>query len=120
MDVSKQNLKVSMLFCFKLGGNVTEATEIINFAWGDNYVGAWTVWKRFSRFRVENFNLQDNPRLDPEKKFEDEELQALLNETHVRLNKNLENNYGLLRLQFQIDYMQLERFRRKENGFPIC
>ena len=57
MDVSKQNLRISMLFCFKLGVNSTEATEMINSAWGDNSVGASTVRKWFSRFRVGNFNL---------------------------------------------------------------
>jgi len=45
VDISKQNLRVSMLFCFKLGKTATEATEIINSAWGDDSVGASTVRK---------------------------------------------------------------------------
>jgi len=98
MDFSKQNLRVSMLFCFKLGGNAVEATEMINLAWGDNSVSASTVRKCFSRFRIGNFNLQGNPRSDPEKMFEEENLKLYSMKTHVRLNKNLENNYGLLRL----------------------
>jgi len=53
---------------------------MINSAWGDNSVSASTIRKWFSRFRVGNFNIQDNPRPGPEKTFEDEELQALLNE----------------------------------------
>ena len=44
-----------MLFCFKLGKNATEATEMINSAWGNNSVGASTVRKWFSRFRIGNF-----------------------------------------------------------------
>ena len=53
---------------------------MINSALGDNYVGSSTVRKWFSRFLVGNFNLQENPHPGPEKKFEDKELQALLNE----------------------------------------
>ena len=78
-----------MLFCFKLGKDATEATEMINSAWGDNSVGASTIRKWFSRFCVGNFNLQDNPRPGPEKKFEDEELQALLNENPCQTQQEL-------------------------------
>jgi len=45
------------------------------------------VW--FSRFRVENFNFQDNPRPGLEKKFEDEDLQALINENPCQTQQEL-------------------------------
>ena len=42
---------------FQTGENAAAATEVINSAWGDNFFGASTVRKWFSRFRVGNFNL---------------------------------------------------------------
>lgn len=78
-----------MLFCFKLKKNAAEATEMINLAWGDNSVGASTVRRWFTKFRDGNFNLEDDPRPGPEKQFEDEELQALLDENPCQTQKEL-------------------------------
>ena len=75
------------------GENATEDTEMINSAWGNNSVGASTVRKWFSRFRIGNFILQDNPRPGPEKSLKMKNFKRYSMKTHVRLNKNLENNW---------------------------
>jgi len=93
---------------------------MINSAWRDNSVGFSTVRKWFSKLRVGNFNLQGNPRIRPEKKFEDEEPQALLNGNPYQTQKELGKQYRVKRLQFQIDCMQSKRFTWTENGFLIC
>ena len=119
MDISKEKLRVCMLLCFKMGKNATEATEMINSAQGDNSVGASTIRKWFLRFHVGNFNLQDNPRPGPEKSLKMKNFRLYSMKAHVKPNKNLKNNYGLLRLQFQIDCIQSERFTMKENGLLL-
>lgn len=95
MDINKQYLRVSMLFCFKLKKNAAEATEMINSAWGDDSVGASTVRKWFARFREKNFCLEDDPRPGAEKKFEDEELQALLDDNPCQTQTELAEQLGV-------------------------
>lgn len=80
MDIDKQHLRHCILFCFQMKKNASQATELINSTLGEHSVSHSTVKKWFARFRDENFCLEDDPRPGAEKKFEDEELQSLLDE----------------------------------------
>lgn len=68
---------------------------MINSALGDNSVGASTVRRWFTKFRNGKFSLEDDPRPGPVKQFEDEELQALLDDNPCQTQKELAEQLGV-------------------------
>ncbi len=118
MDVNKQHLRVSMLFCFKLKKNAAEATEMINSAWGDNSVGASTVRKWFARFRENNFCLEDETRPGAEKKFEDEELQSLLDENPCQTQTELAEQLGVTHQAISVRLHALGKIHKEGKWVP--
>ena len=69
--------------------NASQTTELINSTFGDTSVSYETVRKWFARFRDGNFSFEDDPRPGAVKKFEDEELQALLDENPCQTQEEL-------------------------------
>ena len=74
----KTKFKSIHVILFQTGENATEATEMINSAWEIILLVSQLLESCFQGFVLEI--LICNPRQGPERKFEDEELQALLNE----------------------------------------
>lgn len=85
----KQHLRHCILFAFQMGKNGAEAHDLINSTLGENSVSLSTIKKWFAKFRSGNFSLEDSPRPGAEKKFEDEQLESLLNENPAQTLKEL-------------------------------
>lgn len=95
MNFNKQHLRHCILFCFQMGKDAAQATKLINSTLGDNSVCHATVKNWFVKFRAGNFSLDDAPRPGPEKEFEDEQLQSLLDENPCQTENELANQLGV-------------------------
>lgn len=95
MDFDKQHLRHCMLFCFEMKKNASQATELINSTLGEHTVSYSTVKKWFANFREKKFSLEDDPRPGPAKRFEDEELQSLLDENPCQTQQELAEQLGV-------------------------
>ena len=80
MASDKEHLRTCVLFAFQLKKNAAEATEIICSALGEGAVTHKMCKKWFQRFRNGDFDLSVRERPGQTKKFEDNELEQLLEE----------------------------------------
>jgi len=86
---TKRNLREALLFCFHLKKLATESLRLLSEAYGDYapLISICEYW--FRRFKSGDFDLEDKERPSQPKKFEDEELKALLDEDQCQTLKEL-------------------------------
>lgn len=94
---SKSHLREALLLCFNLKKNTREAHETMVSAYGDHALGISQCQEWFKRFRVGNFDLGSKKRENRPKKFQDVELQALLEENDSQTQEELAEQLGVTR-----------------------
>lgn len=77
---SKEHLRHVLLFLFNQKKNASESRRILVQTYGDNVPTQDACVRWFRRFKSGDFDLKDKERPGQPKKFEDTELQALLDE----------------------------------------
>lgn len=86
----KSDMRATLLFLFHLKKNASESHRMLVEAYGEEYAlseRACRDW--FQRFRNGDFDMNDKPRSGHPKKFQDEELQALLDVDNTLTQKEL-------------------------------
>lgn len=76
----KQHFREVLIFCFHLKKTAGEAHQMLMQAYGDNVPTDKSCREWFRRFKIGDFNVNDKPRSGQPKKFEDDELQVLIDE----------------------------------------
>lgn len=92
---SKTNLREALLFCFHLKKKAAEAHRLVCEAYGDYAPSISTCEYWFRRFKNGDFDTDDKERPGQPKKFEDEELEALLNEDSCQTLQELSESLGV-------------------------
>ncbi len=77
---TKQHLREALLFCFNLKKSAAESYRLLVEAYGEQALSETTCRDWFRRFKNNDYDLKDKQRPGQPKKFEDEELEALLDE----------------------------------------
>lgn len=83
------HLPTSLLFCFKLKKTAAESHRMLIEAYGEHALGETQCKEWFRKFRSGDFDVRNEERGRPPKKFEDAELQALLDEDGGQTQKQL-------------------------------
>jgi histone-lysine N-methyltransferase SETMAR len=86
---STNDLRVSLVFCYHLKKNAAESQRMLVEAFGDHALSLATCKRWFQQFRDKDFDLRNEERGRPPKKFEDSGLQALLDEDDTQTQKQL-------------------------------
>lgn len=89
MERSKVHFRHSLLLLFDLKKSASEAHTTLVEAYGDLAPSYPNCRFWFQRFKGNDFDLNDKERPGQPKKFEDEELQALLDEDNTQTEKQL-------------------------------
>lgn len=118
MDVDKQHLRHCILFCFQMKKNAAQAMELINSTLGEHSVSHSTVKKWFARFRDGNFSLEDDPRPGAVKKFEDEELQVLLDENPCQTQEELAEQLGVTHQAISLRLHAMGKIQKEGKWVP--
>lgn len=86
---NKEHLRTSLLFCFHLKKTAAEARRLIEEAYGEYALSKTTCEDWFKRFKSKDFDVRDKKRSGQPKRFEDTEMQALLNEDDTQTQEEL-------------------------------
>lgn len=82
-------LRGSLITFFHLKKNAAESYRLLAEAYGEHAPSKTTCERWFQRFKSGDFDLEDKERPGQSKKFEDTELQALLDENSCRTQQEL-------------------------------
>lgn len=86
---TKRNLREALLFCFHLKKSAAESHRMLVEAYADNAPSISTCEKWYQRFKSGDFDTEDKERSGQPKKFEDVELEALLEEDSSQTQEEL-------------------------------
>lgn len=86
---SNYDLRTSLLFCFFLKKNATESHQMLMEAYGGHALSQRMCYEWFRKFKSGDFDVRNEERGKPSKKFEDVELQALLDADNGQTQQQL-------------------------------
>ena len=115
IKINNQDLQHWLRHYFDLKKTVSEAHRILSETYSEESSSEKTCGKWFQLFHSGDFCVEDKQRLGQPKKFEDAELQALLDENPFQTLPELTKKLKLLHCVFLNVYMLWKKFKRKEN-----
>ena len=83
------HLREALIFCFHLKKNASEAHRMLVEAYGEHALGRTQCNEWFNKFKSGDFDVRNEERGRPPKKFEDTELEALLDEDDGQTQQQL-------------------------------
>lgn len=87
----KCHMREALLFLFNLKKNATEAHQMLVDAYIQRALSLRTCQEWFKRFKAGDFDVNDKEHGKPPQKFQDSELQALLDEDDAQTQQQLAN-----------------------------
>lgn len=130
---TKQHLREVLICFFHLKKNATEAHHLLTEAYPNYAIDKRMCQRWFARFKNGDFDVEDKKRSGQPKKFEDEELEALLEEDSCQTEEMLAESLGVTQqaishrlkllgyLQKQGTWVPYElKERDVERRFSIC
>ena len=88
-------LRVVLVHYFNMKKSAAESHRILVEVYGQHALAERTCQKWFARFRSGDFSLEDEERPGQPRKFEDEELEALLDEDRCQTQEELTESLGV-------------------------
>ncbi|GFV29648.1 mariner Mos1 transposase [Trichonephila clavipes] len=84
-----RDLRTALIFCYHLKKNAAESHQMPIEAYGGNALSRAQCYRWFEKFQNGDFDVRNEERGRPAKKFEDAELQALLDEDEGQTQEHL-------------------------------
>lgn len=88
-EPTNAHLREALLFCYHLKKSATEAHQMLEEAYGDHALGKTQCYNWFKKFKSGDFEVDNESRGRPPQKFEDAELQALLDQDSTQTQDEL-------------------------------
>jgi len=89
------DLQIALIFCYHLKKTAAESHRMLVEAYGA--LGKSQCFEWFKKFKSDDFDVRNKKRGKPPKKFEDSELQALLDEDDAQTQRQLTNQLNVTR-----------------------
>ena len=86
---NKEHSRTALIFCFHLKKIAAESYRLLGEAYGEHAPSQKTCERWFQRFKIGDFDVANKEHGKPPKKYEDVELQALLDEDDSQTQKQL-------------------------------
>ncbi|EGI58037.1 Mariner Mos1 transposase [Acromyrmex echinatior] len=86
---NKEHSLTALIFCFHLKKTAAESYRLLREAYGEHAPSQDTCERRFRRFKSGDFDVADKEHGKSSKRYEDVELQALLDEDDSQTQKQL-------------------------------
>ena len=100
--LTKQHLWEVLIFCFNWKKSAVEAHRMLVEIYGDTAPTDISCRKWFRRFKVGDFS-EDKPRSGQPKKFEDKELEALLEEDQSQTQEELAESLEVIQQAVSVE-----------------
>jgi len=114
---NKQHSRTALIFCFHLKKTATELYRLLGEIYDEHAPSQKTCERWFQRFKIGDFDVADKEHGKPPKKYEDVELQALLDEDDSQTQKQLAEQLSVsFNKLFPIAYERWERFIKSTDG----
>lgn len=91
------HLRTALIFCYHLKKSAAESHRMLVEAYGKHALGKSQCFEWFKKFKNGHFDVRNEERGRPSKKFEDSELQALLDENDAQTQKQLARQLNVTR-----------------------
>lgn len=89
------DMRTALLFCFHLKKSAAESHRMLVEAYGEHALGVSQSYEWFKKFKSGDFGVENEERGRPPKRFEDAELQALLDEDPTLTQGQLAEQLGV-------------------------
>ena len=93
--LTKQHLREVLIFCFNWKKNATEAYRMLVEVYDDTAPTDKSCREWFRRFKDGDFSVEDKRRSGQPKKFENKEIEALLEEDQSQTQEELAESLGV-------------------------
>ena len=94
-EPTKQHMRETLLFCFNFSKNSAESHRLLQETYGEHALSETTCKDWYRPFKSVDFDLKDKERPGQPKKFEDEDLEALLNGDRCQTLQQLSNTLNV-------------------------
>jgi len=116
--LTKQHLREVLVFCFNWKKSAAEAHRMLVEVYGDNAPTDKSCREWFRRFKNDDFSVEDKPRSGQPKKFEDKELEALLDEDPSQTQEELAESLGVTQATVSVRLKSMGMILKQGNWVP--
>ena len=109
-------LRGVLLHYFDMKKTAAESHRILVEVYGEHTLAERTCQKWFARIKSGDFGFEDEERPGQPKKFEDEDLETLLDEDYCQTQEEFAESLGVTQAAFS---KRFKTFKSKEIGFHI-
>ena len=114
----KRNLREALLFMFNLKKTAADAHQMLAEAYGKHALSERTCREWFQRFKTGDFGVEDKAHGKPPQKFEDEELQALLDEDDAQTQEQLAEKLNVTQQAVSLRLHQMGKIQKEGRWVP--
>jgi len=115
--LTKQHLREVLIFYFNWKKNATEAHRMLVEVYGDTAPTDKLCREWFRRFKDGDFSVEDKSRSGQTKKFEDKELEALLEENQSQTQEELAESLEVTQA-ISVRLRAMGTIQKQENRMP--
>ena len=116
--LTKQHSREVLVFCFNSKNSAAEAHRMLVEVYGDNAPTDKSCREWFQRFKNCDFNVEDKPLCGQPKKFEDKELEALLDEDPTQTQEELADTLGVTQQVVFVRLKSMGMIQKQGNWVP--
>lgn len=115
---SNYDSPTALIFCYHLKKTAAESHRMLVEAYGDNALGKSQCFEWFKKFKSGDFDVRNEERGRPPKKFEDSELQALLDEDDAQTQQQLAEQLDVTREAVSIRLKAMGKIQKMGKWIP--
>ena len=112
------DLRTALIFCYHLKKTAAESHRMLVEAYGEHALGKSQCFEWFKKFKSGDFDVRNEERGRPPKKFEDSELQALLDEDDAQTQQQLADQLNVTREAISIRLKAMGKIQKMGKWVP--
>ena len=112
------DLRTALVFCYHLKKTAAESHRMLVEAYGEHALGKTQCFEWFKKFKSGAFDVRNEERGKPPKKFTDNELQALLDEDDTQTQQELADQLNVTQKAISIRLKAMGKIQKVGKWVP--